>query len=176
MDVIAAGAGTTKTVFYRYFGDRAGLQLAMGEWAMRVIRREIDAAGAHADEPREALAAMIRAFARLAAGSPAVYTFCDAVVLPTGDEAGRDFFTSVTHLLAERLGLDEARERLWAFGALGFVRACTQQWLVERAQHRPALSVDIDVFTHHVTTWVWNSHAVDHPTIPPGVHDATQQS
>src|SRR5690625_7982283 len=39
MDQISEHSGTTKSVLYRYFTDRAGLQAAMGEWAMGVIVR-----------------------------------------------------------------------------------------------------------------------------------------
>jgi AcrR family transcriptional regulator len=69
MDQISEYSGTTKSVLYRYFTDRAGLQAAMGEWAMGLIVRSLDeaaAASANADvtptTAREALASMIRAF------------------------------------------------------------------------------------------------------------------
>lgn len=48
MDQISEHSGTTKSVLYRYFTDRAGLQAAMGEWAMGVIVRSLDDA-----RPRE---------------------------------------------------------------------------------------------------------------------------
>ncbi|WP_349827836.1 TetR/AcrR family transcriptional regulator [Brevibacterium litoralis] len=149
MDAIALGSGTAKTVYYRYFGDRRGLQTAMGEWAMYVIRRELEEASSEAPTPRESLRAMVWAFARLAEGSPSVYHFCDTAVAATADEAGRDFFEALTTLFFERLELPD-HESLWAYGALGFIRTCTEKWL--------DFPADIDRFVDSVTTWVWDSH------------------
>lgn len=46
MEQISDATGTSKSVLYRYFTDRAGLQAAMGEWAMGVIVWSLDEAAA----------------------------------------------------------------------------------------------------------------------------------
>lgn len=156
MDQISEHSGTTKSVLYRYFTDRAGLQAAMGEWAMGLIVRSLDeaaAASAGEGEPpaaaRKALAAMIRAFVGLAGDSPNVYRFCDTAVNRFAPEDTGGFFNSIAALLAERLALDGDHTQLWAAGAIGFVRAATEAWLTDP---NPA-----EEFTTTLTHWLWAS-------------------
>ena len=164
MEQISEFSGTTKAVLYRYFTDRAGLQAAMGDWAMQVIANSLDEASttvADSDDARpvdrrDTLEAMIRAFVGLAAGAPNVYRFCDQAVgrFDPGEQGG--FFSEVADLLAERLDLDVTDSRfdgddgrLWAAGAIGFVRAATETWL--KSPGSP------DAFAASVSTWLWAS-------------------
>lgn len=149
MDEISARSGTTKTVLYRYFGDRGGLQACMGDWAMDVIRRSLAEAPAPAGDRRAALAGMIDAFTALAAGSPAVYRFCDSALARSAGAPARGFLADVTDLLCVRMGLTGDSEILWADGAIGLVRSCTERWL-----HDPTDRAD---FTDRLTTWLWDS-------------------
>lgn len=170
MEQISEFSGTTKAVLYRYFTDRAGLQEAMGDWAMQVIANSLDEASttvadsdaAQPTDRRETLEAMIRAFVGLAAGAPNVYRFCDQAVgrFDPGEEGG--FFREVADLLAERLDLDVTDGRfagddgkLWAAGAIGFVRAATETWL--KSPGSP------DAFAASVSTWLWASLPPDLP-------------
>lgn len=167
MEQISDLSGTTKAVLYRYFTDRAGLQAAMGEWAMNVISRSLDeAATASASdiepssgervESREALDAMIAAFVNLAAGSPHIYRFCDTAVNRFGRAETGGFFNSIAALLAERLCLEGSEGELWAAGAIGFVRAATENWLTD-----PRAPED---FAAIISDWLWSSlpHTVTH--------------
>ncbi|WP_453984092.1 TetR/AcrR family transcriptional regulator [Brevibacterium casei] len=166
MEQISEHSGTTKAVLYRYFTDRAGLQEAMGGWAMQVIATSLDEASADRVHSRsgegqrgdrqETLEAMIRAFVGLAAGAPNVYRFCDQAVgrFDPGEQGG--FFREVAERLAERLDLDVTDGRfdgddgkLWAAGAIGFVRAATETWL--KSPGSP------DAFAASVSTWLWAS-------------------
>ncbi|WP_152346417.1 MULTISPECIES: TetR/AcrR family transcriptional regulator [Brevibacterium] len=153
MDQISEASGTTKSVLYRYFTDRAGLQAAMGEWAMGVIVRSLDDAAAAsgkvngAPDGEESLAAMIRAFVTLAANSPNVYRFCDTAVNRFAPEETGGFFNSIAALLAERLDLDGEQAQLWSAGAIGFVRAATETWLSR--PERP------EEFATTITHWLW---------------------
>ncbi|MGC3021170.1 MULTISPECIES: TetR/AcrR family transcriptional regulator [unclassified Brevibacterium] len=155
MDQISEHSGTTKSVLYRYFTDRAGLQAAMGEWAMGLIVRSLDdaaAASVRVDESTtgyEALAAMIRAFVNLAGESPNIYRFCDTAVNRFAPEETGGFFNSIAALLAERLAIDGERAQLWSAGAIGFVRAATETWLSD--PDRP------EEFTTTITDWLWAS-------------------
>ncbi|WP_309130231.1 TetR/AcrR family transcriptional regulator [Brevibacterium sp.] len=198
MGQISEYSGTTKAVLYRYFTDRAGLQAAMGEWAMGVIAKSLDDAGAASTNaasdpstasartasartasartasartspastspattggnqgtdsgtlsPEEALTAMIRAFVTLAAGSPSVYRFCDTAVNRFAPAETGGFFNSIAELLAERLGLQGPEGTLWAAGAIGFVRAATENWLAD-----PGPPED---FAATISHWLWAS-------------------
>ncbi|WP_413335082.1 TetR/AcrR family transcriptional regulator [Brevibacterium sp. GP-SGM9] len=147
MDQISEYSGTTKSVLYRYFTDRAGLQAAMGEWAMDVISRSLD--DATAASAQEALTKMIRAFVTLAADSPSVYRFCDTAVNRFAPAETGGFFNSIASLLADRLELDGEPARLWAAGAIGFVRAATESWLAD--PDRP------EDFATLISHWLWAS-------------------
>lgn len=157
MDQISEYSGTTKSVLYRYFTDRAGLQAAMGEWAMDVIVRSLDdatsspkqTAAKTPDAARKSLAAMIRAFVTLAGDSPNIYRFCDTAVNRFAPEGTGGFFNSIAALLAERLALDGERGLLWSAGAIGFVRAATETWLAR--PDRP------EEFAATITQWLWAS-------------------
>ncbi|SMX69884.1 transcriptional regulator, TetR family [Brevibacterium iodinum ATCC 49514] len=153
MEQISDATGTSKSVLYRYFTDRAGLQAAMGEWAMGVIVRSLDEAAAASAKgegsaaAQESLAAMIRAFVTLAGNSPNVYRFCDTAVNRFAPEETGGFFNSVAGQLAERLGLSGEQARLWSAGAIGFVSAATETWLSR--PDRP------EEFATTITHWLW---------------------
>ncbi|MDN5805615.1 MAG: TetR/AcrR family transcriptional regulator [Brevibacterium sp.] len=147
MEQISEHSGTTKSVLYRYFTDRAGLQSAMGEWAMDVIAKSLD--DATAASAQDALTEMIRAFVALAAESPNIYRFCDTAVNRFAPTETGGFFNSIAGLLAERLGIEGPQGQLWAAGAIGFVRAATENWLANPG--RP------DEFATAVSHWLWAS-------------------
>ncbi|WP_051297724.1 TetR/AcrR family transcriptional regulator [Brevibacterium album] len=149
MDALAEATGTSKTVIYRYFGDRSGLTLAMAEWATGVIRTSLDEAGQAEADPRRSLRAMIAAFLRLGMRSPAVYRFCDSALTP--DIGSGALHTDVAELLCARMGLSAPEDRMWAAGAAGFVRSCTLAWLEE--------PTDPAAFADRLTDWLWASRA-----------------
>lgn len=78
MGDIAAAAGTSKSVFYRYFGDKDGLRQAVGEVVIGRMRAEVLAAGRGAASAEEGLRAMVSAYLRMAETSPNVYFFVTA--------------------------------------------------------------------------------------------------
>lgn len=156
MEQISQASGITKPVLYRYFGDRRGLRLAMGEWAMNTIRRRLREAAAANDSPRDTLRAMIYAFAELAVGSPSVYRFCSPAVSADDDDSS-GFFSDIADLLRERMYLHTPEEQLWAAGTVGFVRASTEQWL--------ASPTPIDDFADQVSRWLVASFPSHHVNI-----------
>lgn len=122
MDDIAAEIGTSKTVLYRYFGDRTGLRRAMGEWALGRIERSLNTGGQ--GNPKDELRDMIFAFAQFAAGSPNVYRFCDIAVSPDSP-----FMKGIAELIASRLRLVGPDGLAWSYGALGFIHSAAQLWI-----------------------------------------------
>ena len=107
MEEIASHAGTSKTVYYRYFGDREGLRLAVSERVTaHMERRLLEVADEPVSEP-EALRRMVEVYLTVAATSPEVYAFAvapspaaaEAPVLGVEDWGASFSWTVMTMLL-----------------------------------------------------------------------------
>ncbi|MFD5277760.1 TetR/AcrR family transcriptional regulator [Pseudarthrobacter sp. NPDC058362] len=143
MEDIAGAAGTSKSVFYRYFGDKAGLQQAVGEVVLDQMQRRIREAAQTAQTPREGLLAMVAAYLQMAATSPNVYTFVTrhgatepdgAAASATDSGALGHFFEAVAEMIAAPMrshlgGGNEAVIGYWPKAAIGLVRNAGEQWL-----------------------------------------------
>lgn len=142
MEDIAGAAGTSKSVFYRYFGDKAGLQQAMGEVVLGQMQRRMQEAAQLAQTPREGLFAMVSAYLQMAESSPNVYAFITR--LTPGEASAQDaiaasgalgnFFEQITDMIATpmREHLGEEKESVivfWPTAAIGLVRNAGEMWL-----------------------------------------------
>jgi len=94
MDDIATAAGTSKSIVYRYFTDKDGLQLAVAAAVVADIRDALDAAATGASTPRDALRGMVDTYLAMIESSPHVYAF-----VTRGGSVGH-FLDSVTALVA----------------------------------------------------------------------------
>ncbi len=107
MEDIAAASGTSKSVFYRYFGDKAGLQQAVGEVVLSQMQRRIQEAAEGAQTPRQGLFAMVSAYLQMAETSPNVYTFVTrhaygepGTAADAGAGALGHFFAAISDMIA----------------------------------------------------------------------------
>lgn len=89
MGDIATHAGTSKSVFYRYFGDKNGLQAAVGERAIDFMERGLLAAAETSDNALDGLYAMVSVYLRLAESSPHVYAFSTRLPPETSEATER---------------------------------------------------------------------------------------
>lgn len=144
MDGIAAAAGTSKTVFYRHFTDRAGLYAAVADRVDRTIMRDVTAAaGGPPDqglaEGRALIGAAIDAYLRLVEHEPEIYRFIVAAPIlerSSGDPSApvtRHIAEQISALLETGLSPDAERSRVWAHGIVGMVRSAADDWLIHGA-------------------------------------------
>lgn len=171
MDEIAGELGTSKSILYRYFTDKVGLQNAVGEAVVEAIRATLAQASEHAPTPRASLEAMVRAYLQMIEHSPSVYYFvtrnapvANSVAKPTADGSLTaqqaplsDYMHSVVALVArpfaEEVGSgDTAQIDAWAAGAVGFVTGTGEWWLSRR--HEPSTPPAAAVAAQ-VTAWLW---------------------
>jgi AcrR family transcriptional regulator len=172
MDDLATALGTSKSILYRYFSDKTGLQHAVGEVVVTRMLTALVEASHRSVTPRENLRAVIGVYLEMVEASPAVYSFVTQVQTgppPTGGGSPlRSFLDAVSlrvvapiaeSLLRDHPGGGTRNERAleqlaqtWACGAVGFVRGAGDRWLAASAVDRP---LDLPALTDEVTAWLW---------------------
>lgn len=164
MDEIAAAANTSKSIVYRYFSDKTGLQIAVAEAVVLQIQGALEGALRASDMPWDGLRAMVGVYLEMIESSPNVYFFVTREgSLESGSPLGR-FLDAVTDLVAAPFAraLMEAGSpagpgnrvmtETWASGAVGFVRGAGERWL--RHQGDPD-APDREDLTAQVAAWLW---------------------
>ena len=100
MDEIATAAGTSKSIVYRYFTDKTGLQIAVAEAVVLQIQGALEGVLRVAPTPRDGLRAMVAVYLEMIESSPNVYAFVTRDgSIETGGPLGH-FLDSVTALVA----------------------------------------------------------------------------
>lgn len=140
MDDIAAEAGTSKTVIYRHFTDRAGLYRSVADKVGERIARTLDLALANdestATPSRAALATVIDTYLALIEADPEVYRYVVRPPALEGAVAERQVVgitDRAAGILADWLAgrAGEHRARVWAAAIVGSVHACADRWLAD---------------------------------------------
>jgi AcrR family transcriptional regulator len=167
MEEIAAFAGTSKSIIYRYFEDKVGLQIAVGAQVVAEIRDALDQALHSAESLRDGIAAMVDTYLAMIEHSPNVYYFVTRTGSIIGSDAGpritgdgrpplTTFIDEIDELMrvpaVRELGLDEVAASAWATGQSSFVRGTGEWWLARRGQ--PGIP-DRDALAEQITTWLW---------------------
>lgn len=146
MDDIAATAGTSKTVLYRYFEDKAGVYRAVADRIDERVLRHVSAALAGSSapdgDPRELISSTVDAYLSLVESDTEVYRFVvgrPLVDRPLADDPVGGTITRASGLLQSALGVgdvDPARARIWTIALVGSVQAVADDWLA--AADRPS--------------------------------------
>ena len=144
MDDIAAEAGTSKTVIYRHFEDKAGLYRAV---ATRIDQRVVGNVGAAMQaagsstppDARRLIASTVEAYLALVESDTEVYRFVvtrPLVDLPLPDDPVGGTVSHVTDQVTALLlrslastSTEPTKARMWAIALVGSVRAVADDWL-----------------------------------------------
>jgi AcrR family transcriptional regulator len=161
METIAAHAGVSKPVLYRYFADKSQLWQAVGHHAAATLVEAIAPAVAAVRAERDVVGAAVDAYLSYIEGDPNVYRF---VVHQPGIERPRDVVADVVdtvasalaRILGDRLrdvGLDSGAALPWAYGIVGYVQTVGDWWL----RHQQPISRA--ALSDYLTTFLWGGIA-----------------
>ncbi|GAA5229055.1 TetR/AcrR family transcriptional regulator [Paeniglutamicibacter antarcticus] len=173
MEEIAVQANTSKSVFYRYFGDKEGLRQALGQYIITNFRTQVIGAARKTDGEVDALHSMVLAYLQMAATSPNIYFFVtanphtDVLTDPaaklnpeSGSGVLHDFFDELTSMMRTRMhsymGIEpgesaSAALELWPRASIGMVRAAGELWLrAPETAERPG----IEELATSITSWL----------------------
>ena len=148
MRAIAAAAGITKPILYRYFGDKGGLYAALAERYLEPLVGTVRAA-LSAAQPDDRVRATVDAYIRFIEDNPQIYRFLLHRALPEQPEAAAAVSAAIHRLglevaavLRAEFTLDEsaatALEGL-AHGIVGMVHAAGDWWIADRPLPREEL-------------------------------------
>lgn len=141
MDAIAQRAGTSKTVIYRHFGDRAGLYDAVVEQVHSYIHEGLATAFRLSDptDLGRLTADLADAYLELVERDPEIYRFVMAPPAPVAGAVvdpvrglpgliGEEISAAIAHHLSAR-GLDASSAPTWGHGLVGFIKAVADHWM-----------------------------------------------
>ncbi|MGR6320266.1 TetR/AcrR family transcriptional regulator [Micromonospora soli] len=158
MDQVAATAGVSKPVLYRYFADKAQLWLAVSEVVAARVVDTIAPAIERVREERALVEATIDAYLGVVESEPTLYRFLmnqaghpgiHQVVAGTS----RQVAAGLARVIGDRLralGLDAGPAEPWAYGLVGFVQAVGDWWTTHGQPIRRA------ALTDYLTTLLWS--------------------
>lgn len=155
MDEMAGAMGTSKSIVYRYFKDKAGLQSAVGAMVLEELAQAFGAAAQAGGPARERIRALVELYVSMLTRSPNVYRFVTRI-----EQAGTmSSFIAQVRLYVSRLLREVLAERgadlrfavPWAAGVVGFVRDTGEHWLTADDEHRLDPQALIDV----ISDWIW---------------------
>lgn len=162
MDQIAAEAGTSKPVVYRYFTDKADLYLAVGQRVAQGLVDQITTAIDGQQDGRAMLAAGVDAYLQMIEQEPELYRFVVHHTLldrPVENDPVTDYSSLLGSYISRRLGdlmrevgLDSGAAEPWGFGLVGLVRSAGEWWLERQSMSRQALA-------DYLTSLVWSGFA-----------------
>jgi AcrR family transcriptional regulator len=180
MEDIAAEAGITKPILYRYFGDRGGLTAGVAERFAGELMARLRAALASSAPPRDLVAATIDAYLAFVEADPELYRFLirgAAVADPSSHATLSSFVRQVGQevavVLGEQLraaGRDSGAAEPWAYGIVGMVHQAGDWWVQRRTMPRARL-------VEYLTSLLWSgvfstelvTDSMDALAAPPGL-------
>ncbi|HEX2298622.1 MAG TPA: TetR family transcriptional regulator, partial [Pseudonocardiaceae bacterium] len=149
MEDVAAEAGVSKPILYRYFQDKGDLYMAVSQHATQFMRTALLSSLDTGGDPREPLALVIDTYLRFIQDDPELYRFVVRRSFPDRP-VQRDPVTTNNELIAgtlstifrdrlRALGMDPGGAETWAHAGVGMVQAAGDWWLERRPMCREAL-------------------------------------
>jgi AcrR family transcriptional regulator len=139
MDDVAREAGVSRVVLYRYFGDKAGLYLAIAEQYVDDLMDRLRSALADTKDPQLRLRRTTETYVDFIEENRDLYDFLMHRAVregPAADLTVGDFMRKVASQIGQVLeedvssfGFDPKPAQAWAHGVVGMVHLATDWWM-----------------------------------------------
>lgn len=163
---VAAAAGVTKPVLYRFISDKDDLAGALADRYVTRLQALLEDGTAEGTGPRGMLNRTISAYLAFIDSEPEIYEFLvQRAPIESPDVA--EHLTRFTHRLAERVtdvvtaelqrfGRSTAGAEAFAHGMIGMVQAAGDWWLARRSEGQ---SMSRDELVNHLVRVLWTGLA-----------------
>ena len=165
---IAAAAGVSKPVLYRYFADKADLHAAVGTWGAGVVMERLLPALLSEGTVRERVDLGCEAYLAAIEEHPNVFLLLvahrvesDADPLADGKAAIAAAMARVLGDTLRELGVDAAGAEPWAHGLVGLGLSTGEWWLTRRTMSRAAVRGYLAAFVWHAFEGLAREYGVD---------------
>jgi len=140
IEAVAAEAGVSKPVLYRYFNDKAALVEALAEAGSAALLTRMLPAMQSDRPPLERVRDTVGAYFALIDEQPNLYWLLARWIPPESVQRDKDLIaTALTAILGDYLrefGLDSGGAEPWAYGLTGLVQSTGEWWLSRRSMSR----------------------------------------
>jgi AcrR family transcriptional regulator len=168
IDEIAAAAGVSKPVLYRYFADKADLHAAVGSWGAGVVMERLLPAFTSEGSVKERVDRGCEAYLAAIEEHPNVFLLLvthrvqpDADPLADGKAAIAAAMARVLGDTLRELGVDAAGAEPWAHGLVGLGLSTGEWWLTRRTMSRAAVRGYLAAFVWHAFEGLAREYGVD---------------
>jgi AcrR family transcriptional regulator len=164
---IAAEAGVSKPVIYRYFADKGELHAAVGTWGAELVLERVVAAVLAPATARERVTSAVAAYLDTIAEHPNAYRLLsrrhENGVDPLAD--GKSMIANqLARLLADalrELGGETGAAEPWAHAVVGMGASVGQWWLERQTLSRAAVAGYLGEFVWHALSGAVGEHGID---------------
>jgi AcrR family transcriptional regulator len=168
---IAAAAGVSKPVLYRYFADKADLHAAVGSWGAGVVMERLLPAFLSEGSVKERVDLACEAYLAAIEEHPNVFLLLVAHRVE-GAGASSDpladgkaaIAAAMARVLGDglrELGVDAAGAEPWAHGLVGLGLSTGEWWLTRRTMSRTAVRGYLAAFVWHAFEGLAREYGVD---------------
>jgi AcrR family transcriptional regulator len=170
LDDIAAAAGISKPVLYRYFADKAELHAAVGSWGADLVLQRLLPALASSLPVEARVRAGVEAYLATIEEHPNVFLLLVRHRIDGQSDPLADGKAAIAAALARvmadalrALGLDAGGAEPWAHGLVGLGLSTGEWWLTRRTMSRAAVSDYLSAFIWHAFAGITRSYGVAMP-------------
>ncbi len=168
VDEIAAAAGVSKPVLYRYFADKADLHAAVGSWGAGVVMERLLPAVTSDGSVKDRVDRGCEAYLAAIEEHPNVFLLLvthrvqgDTDPLADGKAAIAAAMARVLGDTLRELGVDAGGAEPWAYGLVGLGLSTGEWWLTRRTMSRAAVRAYLAAFVWHAFEGLAREYGVD---------------